>query len=184
MMSAYSEYLARLNTALNSINTEVLEHVVDLIQKSAIRKSKIWIIGNGGSASTASHFATDLSRCSNKDGFTISAVSLCDNTAQITAIGNDFGFEKVFSRQLSVLSSPRDLLFTISASGNSENILNAIEFSKQVSMTTISLSGFDGGLSARLSDYSLLARTNLGDYAVAEDSHSILCHYISQQLRT
>jgi D-sedoheptulose 7-phosphate isomerase len=146
-------------------------------------KGKIWIIGNGGSAATASHFATDLSRCSNSVGEPVHAISLCDNSSLITAIGNDFGFDSVFSRQLSKAAISGDLLIVISASGNSKNLLKAMEWAKGNGIKTLALTGFDGGKAKILADSSLHVPTTSGDYGVAEHAHSILCHFLSSQFR-
>jgi len=183
MTQDLSDYVSRVAFALNTIEVSGLNVAIDLIKNTCLQGGKIWIIGNGGSAATASHFATDLSNCSNIQGNEIKAISLCDNSSQLTAIGNDYGFEHIFERQLKKLSMPNDLLVTISASGNSQNILNCIVYAKSNSIKTISISGFDGGAAAKISDFSIITVTNIGDYGVAEDSHSIICHYLSSKLR-
>ena len=144
---------------------------------------KLLICGNGGSAATASHFATDLSRCTSKTGQPLKVISLCDNTGLITAIGNDFSFEDIYLRQLQNLGETGDLLISISASGNSINLTKAVEFAKTCSISTLSFVGFNGGVLKKLSDNSIYVKTDIGDYGIAEDCHSIICHYISSQLR-
>ncbi len=181
--SALKNYSMRVISALNTVNIAELEAAVKSIHSTAKSSRKIWLIGNGGSAATSSHFATDLNRCVGENGQNLKAISLCDNSGLITAIGNDFSFEDIFVKQLQKLGGKGDLLISISASGNSTNLIKAIEFAKISSIFTLSLVGFDGGVLQKLSDSSIHVQTDLGDYGVAEDCHSILCHYISSQLR-
>ena len=182
-MASFSEYCNRVYFACKNLKDEKLSEVIELLKVTVESKGRIWIVGNGGSAATASHFATDLSRCSNSVGEPVRAISLCDNSSLITAIGNDFGFYSVFSRQLSKAATKGDLLIVISASGNSKNLLKAIEWAKDNGVKTLTLTGFDGGKANNLADTSLHVPTSTGDYGVAEDTHSILCHFLSSQFR-
>ena len=181
--NTFIEYTTRVHSSLNLVNIVELENAIQIILDTTDHNGKIWLIGNGGSAATSSHFATDLSRCTGKNGQSIRAISLCDNSALITAIGNDFSFEEIFRKQLEILAKKGDLLIAISASGNSSNLLQAIKYAKSNSIKTISLVAFNGGIIRELSDDSIFAQTNMGDYGVAEDCHSIICHYISSELR-
>lgn len=147
------------------------------------RGGTIWLIGNGGSASTCSHFATDLNRCTNTKGKPLRGVSLCDNSGLITAIGNDFGFEEIFAKQLLNLASSSDLLVFISASGNSANVIKSIRFAKSNMIKTVGLIGFNKGIVHELCDYLIHVPITLGDYGVAEDSHSIIAHFVCSQMR-
>ena len=179
----FTEYITRIHSSLKLVNVAELNYAKQIILDTTKQNGKIWLIGNGGSAATSSHFATDLSRCTSENGEPIRAISLCDNTALITAIGNDFTFEEIFKKQLEILGTKGDLLISISASGNSSNLLQAIKYAKSQSIKTLSLVGFDGGLIHELSDNSILAQTDVGDYGVAEDCHSMICHFISSALR-
>jgi D-sedoheptulose 7-phosphate isomerase len=179
----FTEYITRINSSLKLVNIEELNYAKQIILNAANQNGKIWLIGNGGSAATSSHFATDLSRCTSENGESIKAISLCDNGALITAAGNDFTFEEIFKKQLEFLGTKGDLLISISASGNSSNLIQAIKYAKSQSIKTLSLVGFDGGLIRELSDNSILVRTDIGDYGVAEDCHSMICHFISSVLR-
>ena len=109
---------------------------------------------------------------------------MCDNSSLITAIGNDFGFDLIFSKQLSNLAVKGDLLVTLSASGNSQNLLSAMNWAGANGVSNLALTGFDGGQAKLIADFSLHIPTAIGDYGVAEDAHSILCHYLSSQFRT
>ena len=179
----FQSYISRIDHALDTISLNELETSIKIISNSSKNSGKIWLIGNGGSAATASHFATDLSRCTGENRQPITAISLCDNLGLITAIGNDFSFEDIFIKQLQNLGKAGDLLISISASGNSRNLIKAVEFANTFSISTLSLVGFDGGALQELSDNSIYVQTNIGDYGIAEDCHSIICHYISSQLR-
>ena len=178
------QYLERVTSAVEKLPEDMLKNCIQAIDNVSENSNNIWIAGNGGSAATASHFATDLSRCFNKNGKPIKSFSFCDNSGLITAIANDFSFDEIFSRQIIHLGSPGDLLITISASGNSLNIVKAIETAKTKKILSMSLSGFDGGFAHKISDYSIHTPTEIGDYGVAEDSHSIICHYISSVFRS
>jgi D-sedoheptulose 7-phosphate isomerase len=179
----FRNYTARIDSALKHVNIDELESAIKIILNTSQNGGYIWLTGNGGSAATSSHFATDLSRCTAEDGKHIKAISLCDNLGLITSIGNDFSFEDIFVNQLKNLGKELDLLISISASGNSKNLIKAVEFANVHSISTLSLVGFDGGALQQISDNSIYVPTNIGDYGVAEDCHLIICHYISTQLR-
>jgi D-sedoheptulose 7-phosphate isomerase len=179
----FQNYSLRIRSGLNTISIKELHNALESIHKTSKLGGQIWLIGNGGSAATASHFATDLSRCTSENRQRIKAISLCDNLALITAFGNDFSFEDIFVKQLQNLGKAGDLLISISASGNSRNLIKAVEFANTFSISTLSLVGFDGGALQKLSDNSIYVQTSIGDYGIAEDCHSIICHYITSQLR-
>jgi len=179
----FHDYLSRIDLSLSATSLEKIEEVIQIILNCSDNGGTVWLIGNGGSASTSSHFATDLSRCTNTKGEPIRGVSLCDNSSLITAIGNDFGFQEIFVKQLSNLAKKNDLLISISASGNSENVIKAIEYAKTNSIKTVSLNGFNGGKAHGICDCSIHVPTNIGDYGVAEDAHSIISHFICSQMR-
>ena len=181
--STFENYLKRVNRALSLTDSDHLLAAISIISDTANTGNCLWISGNGGSAATASHFATDLSRCNNSSGDPIKGISLCDNSGLITAIGNDFGFDQIFSRQLSNAAVKGDLLIVISASGNSKNLLLAMGWAKNNGVKTLALTGFDGGKAKMLADTSLHVPTSDGDYGVAEDAHSMLCHFLSSQFR-
>jgi D-sedoheptulose 7-phosphate isomerase len=169
--------------ALNKIDEISVKKVLFSINQKIESNARIWIAGNGGSAATASHFATDLSRCKNSKNQPVKGLSLCDNSGLITAIGNDYGYEFIFSRQLSNLASNGDLLIALTASGKSKNILEVLGWATNNQVETIALTGFDGGEANKLADNSIHVPTDIGDYGVAEDAHSIICHFLSSQFR-
>ena len=178
------KYLSNINESFIKLSQTSVNDALLALSLTMNSNRTIWIAGNGGSAATASHFATDLSRCNNKNGNPVKGISLCDNSGLITAIGNDFGFDFVFSKQLSNLAIGGDLLVTLSASGNSKNLLLAMAWARENGVSNLALTGFDGGQAQLLADVSLHVPTAIGEYGVAEDAQSILCHYLSLQFRT
>ena len=121
----YFDYLSQV---LEKIDKKEIEQFIEILIKARIDKSTIFFIGNGGSAATASHFANDISIGTRTLSKPFKAISLCDNAAIVTAIANDDGYEEVFVQQLRVLYKKNDILVAISASGNSMNLMKAIEF--------------------------------------------------------
>jgi D-sedoheptulose 7-phosphate isomerase len=146
-------------------------------------EKQVFTLGNGGSASTASHIAADLSKntiAPNMRRFRIS--SLNDNTAILTALANDLGYENVFSEQLQNLIRPGDLLIAVSASGNSPNVVKAIRYAQSRSAESVGILGFDGGQAAQIVDLSIVVESS--DYGVVEDTHLIINHILVEYFRT
>ncbi len=179
----FNNYAKRISLALSKIDQSSIGKALFVLNQSFESGARVWIAGNGGSAATASHFATDLSRCKNSNDKSIKGISLCDNSGLITAISNDFGYEYIFSHQLSNLATSGDLLIILSASGNSKNILEVLCWAKNNQVKTIALTGFDGGEANKMADISIHIPTEIGDYGVVEDAHSIICHFLSSQFR-
>jgi D-sedoheptulose 7-phosphate isomerase len=182
--ASFRTYLSVINESLLKLSQTSLNDALAALSQTINSNGTIWIAGNGGSAATASHFATDLSRCNSKNGSPVKGISLSDNSGLITAIGNDFGFDFVFSKQLSNLAVSGDLLVTLSASGNSKNLLLAMAWASENGVSNLALTGFDGGQAKLFADVSLHVPTAIGEYGVAEDAQSILCHFLSLQFRT
>lgn len=176
---AYFEYLSKV---LQSINPMEIDCFVRLLLNARERQSTIFFIGNGGSAATASHFANDIAIGTNSFSKSFRALSLTDNLPVITAIGNDFGYDEIFSRQLQVLGKEGDILVGISASGNSPNLIKAFEYAKSASIETFAITAFDGGRLKKISNYSLHVPTGMKEYGPAEDAHMILDHLIGAYL--
>ena len=181
--SIFENYQNRLIAALNSINRDQVLMVAELLSKSTLQNNRIWLIGNGGSATTASHFATDLTRCVGSNNKKLKSISLCDNIGIITAIGNDFGYNNIFLRQVERNCESEDVLIAISASGNSGNLIEAINWANKSGVTTVGLTSFDGGKMRNLVNLSIHIEAGNGDYGVAEDAHLAICHMISEALR-
>ena len=172
-------YTQELFRALKDIDQDELVNFVNLVNEAREQKRRVFIVGNGGSASTASHWATDMSKGLHHAGVNaVSAVSLTDNTAWISAAANDLGYQHIFTDQLRSQAQPGDLLITISASGNSKNIIHAIGYARTHGIKTLSIVGFDGGKAKVVSEHCLHVPTLHGRYGVAEDAQLILNHYI------
>jgi D-sedoheptulose 7-phosphate isomerase len=181
-----SEYVKRyfehLGEIFQQIDHEAVAKVIELILQARDQSRNIFFIGNGGSAATASHFANDLAIGSRTKLSPFRVISLTDNNAVMTAIANDFGYEQLFVKQLEAVYREGDLLVAISASGNSPNVLKAVEYVKGRGGTTIGLTGFDGGQLNRMVDYALHVPTQKGEYGPVEDVHMIFDHIIGTYL--
>lgn len=177
-----NKYLSYLNKVLSSIDVKEIEKFVVTLLDARERGATIFFIGNGGSAATASHFANDLSIGTNSYEKPFRVMSLTDNQAIITAIGNDFGYDDIFSRQLQVLGRSGDVVIGISASGNSPNLLKAFNFANKVGIKTVAITAFDGGKMKELADEGIHVQTGLKEYGPAEDAHMVLDHLVGAYL--
>ena len=175
-------YIDYLSSVLNNISLTDIEKFVEVLLEARERESSIFFIGNGGSAATASHFANDIAIGTRTYEKPFRAISLCDNQAVITAIANDDGYEKIFSQQLQVLLKKQDVVVAISASGNSPNLLEAIDTAKKMNTITVGISAFDGGKMQEMVDISVHVPTEKGEYGPAEDAHMVLDHLVSNYL--
>ena len=179
----FEEYKTAINSLVNSLDEISLKGIVQIILDVRDRGNTIFIAGNGGSAATSSHLATDLMFGSNLINPFLKVISLVDNNSIITATGNDLGFENLFSRQITALGKKGDLAILISASGNSSNIIDCARVCKTIGITTVGFTGFDGGELLRIVDISLHTPTDLGLYGVVEDMHMITGHMITELLK-
>ena len=168
-------YLSYLKTLIDDLCVEKISSFIELILKTRDKNKTIFFIGNGGSASTASHFVNDISLGSRQFEKPFRAISLCDNQAVITAIGNDDGYENIFVQQLQTQAKTDDVLVSISASGNSPNIIKAVNWAKKNQLSTVGLSAFDGGELSKLVDLNIHVPTKIGEYGPAEDLHMVIC---------
>ena len=175
-------YLQYLNKVLSGIALNEIEDFVKVLLEARERGSNIFFIGNGGSAATASHFANDIAIGSREFDKPFRVISLCDNQAMITAIANDDGYEEIFSQQLRVLLKKQDVVVSISASGNSPNLIHAINVAKTMGAISVGISAFDGGKMKDLVDFSLHVPTEKGEYGPAEDAHMVLDHLVANYL--
>lgn len=176
----YAHYLGEL---ISCLDKKEVQKVIDCFSRARERDASIFFAGNGGSAATASHFAQDLSEVGKKTGTkNFRAFSLTDNIPVLTALGNDYGFESIFSEQLKKVFRKRDILVVISASGNSPNVVEAVRLAKRLKGTTIGLVGFDGGELMSLCDRVIHVETRKGDYGPVEDVHLVLDHIITSYL--
>ncbi|PLX74819.1 MAG: phosphoheptose isomerase [Desulfuromonas sp.] len=146
---------------------------------------KILVMGNGGSAADAQHFSAELVGRYLKDRGAIAAIALSTDTSILTAVGNDFGFDEIFSRQVEALAGKEDVLFCISTSGNSQNIINAVKTGKKIGCRTFGLLGKDGGKLAMDVDHALIIQNS--ETPLVQDVHGaiihILCGLIEDSMR-
>jgi len=164
---------------MNTIDDANIQIVIETLKEKSLNHNRIFVIGNGGSASTASHFVNDLGVGLSRRGLIqFDIESLSDNTAVCTALANDLGYEYIYSKQLENKLKKNDLLIAISCSGNSKNILNAVKIAKDRGATIIGLTGFDGGELLRESDISLHIPTPNNEYGLVENIHLIINHMI------
>lgn len=177
---AYGAYLSEL---LSSIDPKTIKDATDCFLEARQSGNTIFFAGNGGSASTASHFAQDLGEVNRKaGGEPFRTLSLTDNNSILTAVANDYGYEKVFLTQLKNLFKSGDVLVAISASGNSQNVIEASQYVKEKCGKVIALVGFDGGALAEMADHVIHAKTAKGEYGPVEDVHMVMDHMITSYL--
>lgn len=172
-------YTDNLINLLNNIDKEVIEQIIKAIEITVQNQAKIYILGNGGSAATASHMVNDLGAgLRRREIKNFNVTSLADNTPVCSAIANDIGYENIFYMQLQGLLKKDDLIIAISCSGNSPNILKAVNYANEIGSTIIGLTGFDGGKLKLASDINFHINTPTGEYGLVEDMHMILDHII------
>jgi D-sedoheptulose 7-phosphate isomerase len=175
----YFEYL----TNLLDISEDVMSDFAGRISDTILKSKNVWLIGNGGSASTAEHFETDLSFVRLGSIITKSKVcALSANSSLVSAIANDLGYEHVFSHQLMRRAEPEDLCIVISASGNSENLIKAVHVCKDIGVSVMGLLGFDGGKLIDQIETVILIDTAIGKYGPVEDVHLAICHALSTRI--
>ena len=170
------EYTSKLIYLLQNIDVESISNILEALENT---KGRIYIIGNGGSAATASHMVNDLGvGLKRRDIRNFDVQSLSDNTPVCSAIANDIGYENVFFMQLKDRICKDDLLIAISCSGNSQNIIKAVDYAKEEGVTIVGVTGFDGGELKKLSNINFHVQTEKNEYGLVEDMHMILDHII------
>jgi len=180
---AYLDYLSGL---LRRLDADAIAAVIEELESARTKGNTVFVVGNGGSAATASHMANDLSVGAHpRDGAPpFRVLALTDNAAAMTAIGNDAGYEHLFTYQLRAHYRAGDKLIAISASGNSPNIVEAARWVRKQGGRVIALVGFDGGELKRLADVLIHAETPKGEYGPVEDVHMIMDHLVYTWLKT
>lgn len=180
------EYLNELTEALSTIEHAKIDLFVRKIRETTDSGRTIFILGNGGSAATASHMACDINKGAVKDHSDVNekrhrAISLADNVSTITAISNDMNYEEVFAQQIKNYLSKGDLIISMSASGNSKNLINAVNVARDKGAIILSLLGNGGGKLKDISDDSIIIDSN--NYGIIEDAHLVISHLITQGLK-
>jgi D-sedoheptulose 7-phosphate isomerase len=176
-------HMRALGATLSRVDLGAIERVADLLRLARDSAGTVYLAGNGGSAATASHWANDLGKATKRSGCApIRVMCLSDNSSWLTALANDEGYDRVFSSQLENFAEQGDVLVVISASGNSPNLVRAVEVAHECGTATVGLLGFDGGvLMDRVSECVWLS-TEKGAYELVEDGHAVICHILTSCL--
>jgi len=177
-----NDYMSRVIETASKISSKEIEETVWVLYEAWRSGSRVYTFGNGGSATTASHLANDLSKLTIVDGKPrLSALDLTSNIALMTALSNDNSYKEIFAEQLLNHIKPGDVLIGISTSGNSENVLRAFEVGRQQRATCIGLTGNEGGQLKDLVDYCLYVPDEV--IYRQEDLHMIISHILAVALR-
>ena len=169
------KYIDKEIDVLKNLDVSEIDCVMEILNKARLEGRRIYICGNGGSAATASHFVCDFNKgVSEKKEKKFNFVCLNDNTSIVMAIANDISYDDVFRFQLLNKLKPTDLVIGISGSGNSKNVLRAVEYAKEVGTPVIGMTGYHGGKLKELTDYHMDAMED--DMQISEDIHIILNH--------
>lgn len=176
LTQAIAEHVETLN--LVAALDQPIQQTIQLIQNALVNGNKLMVCGNGGSASDSQHFASELTGRFEQDRKGFCAFSLTTDTSALTAIGNDYGFNRIFARQIESIGHENDVLVVISSSGNSENLMEAVKQAKAQNIKTIALTGRDGGRLKALTDISIVVpgeRTSR-----IQEAHIFILHFICQ----
>ncbi len=183
-MDVVHQYIADIKHTLDQLDAASINEVITVLQKARIEKRQVFIMGNGGSASTASHFVCDLAKNTRNrlpalPHFRV--IGLSDNMAILTAYANDEGYENVFAKQLANLVQPDDVVIGISTSGRSPNVLRAVELANDAGAMTIGFTGFDAGSLGNMVDVHVHVPSDCIEHV--EDVHLMLEHLITMALK-
>jgi D-sedoheptulose 7-phosphate isomerase len=186
MMNDFSqpvkEYFSRLKDTVSKLDIQAINTAMNEILQAYQREATIYIMGNGGSFATASHFVCDFNKgVSEKLSKKFHFVCLGDNVPIITAIANDISYDDIFLFQLEGVLKPSDLIIAISGSGNSKNVVKAAEYAKNVGCKVVSMTGYNGGKLKQLSDFSM--HVNMNDMQIVEDIHMSFDHMMMRVLK-
>lgn len=181
-MEQVQNYISTLQQTMNKLHQPLISEVIHLLQRARMQGNQIFIMGNGGSSSTASHFVCDLAKNTRYDGLPhFRAIGLTDNMEIFSAYANDEGYENVFSQQLTNLIRADDIVIAISTSGNSPNVVNAVHEAQKHNATTIGFTGFDGGSLGQMVDIHIHVDSNVIEHI--EDIHLMLEHMIVRVIK-
>ena len=180
-MERINQYIDEMKAAIDLIPMDRFDQVVDILHQARLNGQQVFIMGNGGSASTASHFVCDLAKNTRNHGWPhFRAIGLTDNVAILTAYANDEGYENALAGQLANLLRPNDVVVAISCSGNSPNVIKAVELANQSGAITIGFTGRKGGKLATMSHVNISAQADA--IQQQEDIHIMLCHMVTVAL--
>jgi len=175
-------YLEEVGSILEQLPKDQITQIIHTLEQARMERRQIFLIGNGGSAATASHFANDLLKATVAEGKPrMKAIALTDNIPIMLAYANDCGYETIFAEQLDALSAPGDLVVAFSGSGRSPNVIRALDLARERGLTTIGITGRDGGDMRERCDICLIAPCEPMEQI--EDIHVVLCHLIYSAIR-
>ena len=181
MKELIDKYKINLSKTLEKLEVEKVKELCELILSAWKTNNTIYVCGNGGSAANAIHIANDMTYGAGKENAKgISIESLSSNSAVLTCLANDLSYEDIFSEQIKVKGKSNDLLIVLSGSGNSKNVIKAIEIAKIKKMRTFAIVGFDGGICKKIADNAI--HFDINDMQVAEDFQLIVSHMCMQWL--
>lgn len=181
-MEYIHNYMTALQHTMEQLPGQLIADTVTVLQRARLQGNQVFIMGNGGSASTASHFVCDLAKNTRHAELPhFRVIGLTDNIAIFSAYANDEGYEHVFSQQMLNLIRPGDVVIAISASGNSKNVINAVLEAQNHDVTTIGFTGFDGGLLGRIVNINIHVRSDIIEHV--EDIHLMLEHMIVKAIK-
>ncbi len=179
MINKINGYFDKLKNCIDKIDRSEIEKFIAVLSEAKANRMQIFIMGNGGSAATASHFCCDFNKgVSYQKDNKFKMICLNDNTATLMAYANDVGYEDVFVEQLKNFLHKGDVVIGLSGSGNSKNVLKAIEYANSIGAITVGLTGYNGGMLKKIAAHSVNA--NIDDMQVSEDIHMILGHMLMQ----
>jgi D-sedoheptulose 7-phosphate isomerase len=181
MEQFFRRYLDKLTALTTGMNTDNIQHLAQALQCARQEKKQVFLCGNGGSAANAMHIANDLIYGISKDTNGICAHALSANQAVMTCLANDVSYDEIFSLQLGVHGKPGDILIALSGSGNSMNIVKALEKAKEIGMKTFAILGYSGGKCLNTADIAIHFRVD--DMQISEDLQLVVGHMIMQWLR-
>lgn len=174
------EYLSKEVEVINSLNVDEINDVINVLESAKEQRKVTYICGNGGSAATASHFVCDFNKGLNDEASQYKFVCLSDNVPSMLAIANDIGYDEVFRYQIKGRIEAGDVFVGISGSGNSNNVVLAMEYAKSIGATTVAIVGYDGGKMKGMADHYIHA--NIDDMQISEDIHMIMDHLMIKVL--
>lgn len=181
-MNPVGRYIQQLQATLGGLPVDQIDRVIDILYDARLTGRQVFIMGNGGSASTASHFVCDLAKNTRREGWPhFRVIGLTDNMAHFSALANDDGYENVFSHQLENLVREGDIVIGISTSGNSANVVNALDLAERSGAVTIGFTGFDGGRVGEMVDVNVHVPSSIIEQV--EDIHLALEHMVVTVLR-
>jgi D-sedoheptulose 7-phosphate isomerase len=182
MIDQVTDYLEQVRVVLGRLDTAAIAQIIEVLHEARLNGRTIFLMGNGGSAATASHWANDLSKGASRPGAPrLRVIALTDNVPLITAWANDTEYANIFVEQLANFVRPGDVVIGISGSGNSENVIRAIEYGREQGAFTIGLTGFDGGRLKDAAELCLVAPSGVMEQV--EDAHMVVTHSITMSLR-